>query len=295
MNKQTIPLRKTFEGEPLFPFELVYRMQRSPEGELPDHLHDRYELVYVHEGRGTLLIDHMFFEQLPGDLFVIPGNTIHRGLPSAEQPVVSTALFFSPALVEALPASDGDYSPLRCFRTAAAGRFKLALRAGARREVEAELSRMHEETVRRLPGYRTAVRLHLERLLLIVNRLMDSNEGSPPGATGGAAAHHRVGPPWLAEALRAIDRAPERHRSLAELAAQANVSPPHFAREFKRYTGMTVTAYVNAKRIIAAKMLLADGRLSVAEVAERCGFASVPHFHRTFKSLMRATPGSCRR
>ena len=46
------PYRKSFAGDPLFPFEIVYKTIKYPDNELPNHLHDHYELVYVHSGQG---------------------------------------------------------------------------------------------------------------------------------------------------------------------------------------------------------------------------------------------------
>lgn len=281
------PIRTSFEGDPRFPFQLVYCRQRSLTGELPDHLHDRCELVYTHQGQGTMFIDRAFYDQSPGDLFLIPADTIHRGLPSADAPVVSSALFFAPALAGADAAEDDGYAPLRCFEDAArSGRCKLRLPEEARAALESELSLMHVEAAQRLPGYRAAIRHHLGRVLLLVNRLL---------LEAGDPARVRIGPPWLEAALRDIDRSSELGATLAALADRANVSASHFARIFKHYTGMTVSEYVNAKRMAAAKKLLLGTDWSVAVISERCGFESLPHFHRTFKAYAHSSPGAWRR
>jgi AraC-like DNA-binding protein len=58
---------------------------------------------------------------------------------------------------------------------------------------------------------------------------------------------------------------------------------------------MSVTDFVNAKRIMMAKEMLRRTDRSVGEVAERCGFDSLPHFHRVFRALTGTTPGAWRR
>jgi len=281
------PIRKPFFGDPSFPFEIVHRATKYPQFELPDHLHDRCEIVYVHGGCGTFFIDDTLYEKKPGDLFLIPGGTIHRAFPDAADPIVSTAVFFAPAFVEpAVP--DGSYTPLGCFDQARrARRCRLVPPDPLRAQIEALLDEMHEELTGARPGCREAVRLALCRLLLLLNRhLLPERDGAPGSG---------VGPVWLRQALRAIDEKPEEAGSLSALAGQAGVSAAHFARVFKRYTGMSVTDFVNIKRIMKAKDLLRETDAGVGEVAERCGFDSLPHFHRVFKALTGMTPGAWRR
>src|SRR5262245_6846381 len=62
--------------------------------------------------------------------------------------------------------------------------------------------------------------------------------------------------------------------SLDELAAVARLSPYHFARQFKRATGLPPHQYVILRRVERAKQLLQNrGDLSLAEVAARAGFS----------------------
>ena len=82
--------------------------------------------------------------------------------------------------------------------------------------------------------------------------------------------------------------------SLAEIAAAANLSPYHFARAFKRSTGLAPHQYVVEQRIERAKALLANTGLSVGEVAARVGFSSPSHFARQFRRLVGVSPGSFR-
>ncbi|THF73468.1 helix-turn-helix domain-containing protein [Cohnella fermenti] len=280
------PYRKPFFGDPLFPFELVYHDKKSRARELPDHLHDRYELVYVHRGSGTFFIDKTFYEKKPGDLFVIPGNTIHRSTPDESDPYVTSALFFSPAFAKT-ESLDDSYSPLRSFETARKLKsYKLEMPEELRDAFETLLGKINLELRNKELGYREAVRLSLGDLLLRLNRHAASV------LTEETSVDYGVGPGWMKEALRAIDESPERDAGLAEMSRRSAVTPPHFSRVFKQLTGMNLTDYVNAKRIILAKELLTGTDDSVGVIAERCGFGSLPHFHRVFKSLTGLSPAA---
>lgn len=70
--------------------------------------------------------------------------------------------------------------------------------------------------------------------------------------------------------------------SLARLAAEAGVSKFHFVRLFRAATGETPHGHLVRLRMRAARRLLRDTDLSVADVAAACGYASAPHFARVF-------------
>nr|WP_183601149.1 AraC family transcriptional regulator [Paenibacillus phyllosphaerae] len=282
------PFRKPFIGDPLFPFHITHKTLKLPQFELPDHLHDLYELVYVYEGSGTFFIDQTLYDKKPGNLFLIPGNTVHRANPEDVNPILSSAIFFSPAMAGA-GAYDDSYSLLQCFDLARKRRcFKFEPPEYLRDMLESTLPYLHEEYERQQPGYRAAIRLELGRLLLALNRYLSEQFTDRP-------LEHKPGPSWIISTLHDIDAHPEQDHSLAACSAKAAVSQAHFSRAFKQFTGMNLTDYVNAKRIIRAKELLLASDENVSSIAERCGISSLPHFHRTFKLLTGFTPSAYRK
>jgi AraC-like DNA-binding protein len=82
---------------------------------------------------------------------------------------------------------------------------------------------------------------------------------------------------------------------LADLSRRASITPSHFSRVFKQLTGMTVTEYVAAKRIVAAKELLARTDGSVSSICGQCGFESESYFYKIFKALTGMTPSAYKR
>ncbi|RKP57348.1 AraC family transcriptional regulator [Cohnella endophytica] len=280
------PIRKPFRLDPIFPFDIVFKDRKNSRTELPDHLHDLYELVYVYEGKGTFFIDNAFYEKEEGDLFLIPGNTIHRSFPDADRPILSTAVFFAPAFVESSSLDDA-YVPLRCFDIARKKKqYKIELTEEFKQRTRETLDEIADELRNKEPGYRHAVRLGLQRLLLTLGRLPFTREDG--------SMDKRIGPQWIMDALRSIDNDPGQSGGLAELAAKACVSASHFSRVFKQLTGMNVTDYVNAKRLVLAKELLLSTDDNVESIALACGFQGLPHFYLTFKKLTGMTPRAYR-
>lgn len=282
------PIRKSFSDDSLFPFNLVHKDTKSPQRELPDHLHDRYELVYVYGGKGTIFIDQNFYDMGQGDLFVIPGNSIHRALPDPADPVTSTAVFFAPSLISH-ELFDDSYKSLRCFEVARKRKqYKIETDVQLRDQTESILENIHRELQLRTIGYRHAICLQLQQWLLHVNRITSSMYADETDDT-------RIGPLWMREILHYIALHPGSDLGLAALAEQASVTGAHFSRVFKQLTSMNVTDYVNAKRIVQAKELLMETDDNMGTIAERCGFESLPHFHRVFKRITGLTPGAYRR
>ncbi|MCW7540846.1 helix-turn-helix transcriptional regulator [Aquabacterium sp. A7-Y] len=75
-----------------------------------------------------------------------------------------------------------------------------------------------------------------------------------------------------------------------QLAAEAHLSPYHFARMFKQATGQPPHLYVLMKRIERAKELLAESELPLIDVAARVGFRTQGHFTGVFHRYTGATP-----
>ncbi|NOU90881.1 helix-turn-helix domain-containing protein [Paenibacillus sp. LMG 31460] len=282
------PVRKVFDANDAFPFSLAYKNTKSSQSELPDHFHDWYEIVYVYRGKGTFFIDHTFYEMKQGDLFLIPGNTIHRATPDKETPVTSTAIYFSPSIVQT-PNLGDSFSYLHCFEQATAHHnYKFETLLSQRQNLDSGLESIQYEFKHPNLGHRQAILLQLLQLLLFLNR--DLGSGTKP-STGDSIAP----PMWMREILLYIDQHFCEDIGLKTLSKQASVTPAHFSRVFKQLIGMNITAYIMTKRIIRAKQLLSENDLNISSIAEMCGFESLPHFHAMFKRVLGMTPAAARK
>ncbi|MBY5542658.1 helix-turn-helix transcriptional regulator [Rhizobium leguminosarum] len=82
--------------------------------------------------------------------------------------------------------------------------------------------------------------------------------------------------------------------SLDDLAAEACLSPFHFARMFRKASGLTPHRYVTERRIEAAKEKLRLAGSSLVEIALDIGFGSQANFTRVFRKMTGLTPGQYR-
>jgi AraC-like DNA-binding protein len=78
--------------------------------------------------------------------------------------------------------------------------------------------------------------------------------------------------------------------TLTDLARCAGRHPVQISREFHRYFGCTIGAYVRQVRIAHAQRLLSREEMSVAEIALACGFSDQSHFTTHFRRLTGLPP-----
>ena len=85
------------------------------------------------------------------------------------------------------------------------------------------------------------------------------------------------------EARQLIDDCPERFQSIRALAAELNTNETTLQRQFKAKFDLTVFQYVLARRMQAARILIKDGHLQIAEVAYRVGYNSPANFSTAYR------------
>ena len=77
--------------------------------------------------------------------------------------------------------------------------------------------------------------------------------------------------------------------TLTDVAAFCHCSKSYISHQFRRYTQMTIKAYINQLRVNSAKELLKSGK-SVTEAAYSVGFKDSNYFSKVFRELEHKTP-----
>lgn len=101
--------------------------------------------------------------------------------------------------------------------------------------------------------------------------------------------------PQMRRVLDLIEQGLSGRLHVADLALCARMSIFHFAREFKRFAGVSPYRYIKNRRIESAKRLLAASDLAVGEISYRVGFSTPSHFSAEFRKGTGANPAEWRR
>lgn len=78
--------------------------------------------------------------------------------------------------------------------------------------------------------------------------------------------------------------------SLRAHAAQIGINASYLSSLFKKETGVTLTDYVNQRRVDYAIFLLNSTNMQVQTIAQHCGMPDVNYFTRTFRKMTGKTP-----
>src|SRR5204863_935419 len=90
----------------------------------------------------------------------------------------------------------------------------------------------------------------------------------------------------FAAAMRIADGALN-GRSVADLARELGVSERHLRRALEREVGVSPVELAQTHRLLLAKQLLADTRLTVTRIAYSSGFQSLRRFNAAFRQQYR--------
>jgi AraC family transcriptional regulator len=82
---------------------------------------------------------------------------------------------------------------------------------------------------------------------------------------------------------------------MTEISASVALSKSHFCRAFKHTLGSSPMAYVAARRIERAKILITSTSERLSDIALACGFADQSHLTRNFCRMVGMSPGLWRR
>ncbi|MGF9699689.1 ABC transporter substrate-binding protein [Paenibacillus sp. MABNR03] len=95
---------------------------------------------------------------------------------------------------------------------------------------------------------------------------------------------------WLSLVIRQIHEMVEHPLTRDQLARDANVSPEHFSREFKKHTGLTFVEYVTRLRIRLAQEHLLFANPTLQELAQLTGYRDIFYLSRKFKQMVGTAP-----
>lgn len=245
--------------------------------EMPTHVHDFIEIIYVTDGHADQIINGIPYRVGRGDLLFINYGSTHAFLPRDEFSYVN--ICFKPeVLEEAVITPENAFAVLQLtafeeIRRAADEDGIVSYTGREREEIEHIVSSMLREYLEKPHAWKTVLKSYMSILIARISRRL---LGSVP-----AEAEADV---WQ-ELCRYIEQNPSADLSLPTLAGKCFYNPSYFSRAFKKRFGMPLSEYLNRRRVEHAMRLASEGTMGDEEIALTVGFSYKSSFYRVFQRL----------
>lgn len=245
------------------------------------HHHDFYEIYFLITGDVTYLIESKIIHVMPGDILLIPPGEQHQVLIRPEMSVYERyVLWVNPHMIRQLSSQQSD---LLSMLAPAQSEYKnqLRLKPEARTVVQSLLESLsHERNSEDYGSDLLRVSL-LVQLLVTVSRLLAQHGTQLDEDT----RMNRV----VAQVINYVNLHYSEPLSLDLLAERFYVSKFHLSHEFNRQVGTSLYRYIQRKRLLIARQLLAKGQ-KPSNVCHTCGFCDYAGFYRAFRSEYGISP-----
>lgn len=242
----------------------VLLREYADRGDTAEHCHSAVEIASPLRGTLTAVCSHGEFTLNENDLILIPANEPHALSSEGAYVVIQcddTALSGNSALSELMTVLSG---PFMVSAQDLPGGFIGEIRA------------LYESSS---PAAEARVYIKLLELLAVFAERQTAYE-----------PHIEKNSVKLRLALNYIDKNYMYDISLDELANASGYSKFHFSRLFRKFSGTSLSDYLNRRRIREAALLLEKTDMTVTDAAMKSGFSSITTFNRVFKSIQGCTP-----
>ena len=155
-------------------------------------------------------------------------------------------------------------------------------------EIQHSIQSLLQEYDRDLPGREEFLTAQMKLLFLQILRLPREEEGAKKPSPVSETAHRMI----LDKAMQTVSERIYGKLTVSDLAGAVNVSTSQLTALFKTYLGMAPAKYITHIRLEESKSLLSERKLSISEIADLLGYASVQHYSKQFRSWSGCTPSA---
>jgi AraC-like DNA-binding protein len=255
------------------------------------HWHQCCEMLFIHEGTGSVIVDRKTYEMQPGMLFFFQPYQLHKVFAnvSEETPYVRTLLFFEPHVFDKIlltfPVHHARFERLWRRQTQAAIHLQQELKY-----LEHVFDNYNERFATR------NAQLSQEDMTMLMLHVLEAVSFRDQGPCDKTGTLEPIRPFSYSElAMHWIEEHYTEEIRLEVIAQALHLSKYYLSRIFLRETGGSLSDYIVARRIKQACNLLHTTIYSVEQIASQIGFGNVSHFIRIFKKVMGTTPLQYRR
>ncbi len=244
------------------------------------HSHAFFEVFYIISGQAEHNLNGRVETVKKGDLLFLKPGDCHQFILTNEKYFLHRDILFDKFYFEKAE---------KFLETDAGSQF---LAKGGRKLQLSDFQISHlEERLKRInAATRDAEKnaLILSLISSLVSLLVEAEFGESP---------ERPMPVWLEQLISLLNINSSFHLTKAKILHLLNTlsySKAYVSRAFKRYTGKTMSEYINDLRFSSAYVLLTSTDLGIDQIIEYVGLTSKAYFYREFKARYATTPKKLR-
>ncbi|MBQ4629925.1 MAG: helix-turn-helix transcriptional regulator [Clostridia bacterium] len=230
------------------------------------HYHNLFEIYYLCDGTCTYFIDNKTYIIEKGDLVLIPGGTIHKTQYPGNVPysrmLINCSNYYIP------PSIYNDISKL----------LYVYRNDDILPKIENILNDIDKD-------YTSCDKYCEDSLQSLVHSLFILIARNPNQKTNEAVKNE-----YIEKATTYIQNNFKNKIMLDDIARVCAVTPEHMSRMFKKETGFGFSEYLTLVRLQHSEYLIKNKKLSVTEIAHRCGFEDSNYFSFIFKKKYSMSP-----
>ena len=247
------------------------------------HSHSFYELLYCRNTCGAeYLIGPEHYRVQKGDIILIAPGVSHRPLLPAHmsEPYVRDVVWISPEFMEGLTRSFPLIAP-------DAGNYAALLRTDStwQEYISALFRNGIQEAEHQAPGWEMVLAGNTIQLIALLYRAFMEHSAAPLQAEK---------PELLNRIMAYVEAHLEEKITLQDMARKFYVSESTISHSFREKMGISFYRYVTQRRLIAAKVLIAEGIL-LEVVGQQVGFSDYSSFYRAFRQEYGISPRQYRK
>jgi AraC-like DNA-binding protein len=247
------------------------------------HWHPCCELLFMHEGEGTVIVKQQTYEIKRGMLFIFPPFQLHKVFPRVleDRPYVRSKLHFHQEELSdklaAFPLRSGLITQV-CEGQGVPLAYDLAQEMD---ELEL-IGDWHQRSA--IEGREEESLLFLLQLSGILHRRLSYSSEHRVVTQDNRALRYSE------KIMKWIDAHYAEEASLEQLAEELHLSKFYVSRVFRQETGSSITDYLTARRIKQACRLLQTTTLPVEQIGIQVGLPDGSYFIQLFKKVVGTTP-----